>query len=126
MPATPDAGAGPTTPAAAPPAVALRDISKRFGATQALADVTLELRSGEVHALVGENGAGKSTLVKTLAGIYTPDTGTVERAGEPVVLRGPAHARELGIAVVHQEPRLFPDLSVAENVFMGHAPAGAL
>jgi len=126
MPATPDAGAGPTTSAAAPPAVALRDISKRFGATQALADVTLELRSGEVHALVGENGAGKSTLVKTLAGIYTPDTGTVERAGEPVVLRGPAHARELGIAVVHQEPRLFPDLSVAENVFMGHAPAGAL
>ena len=88
--------------------------------------MTLELRRGEVHALVGENGAGKSTLVKTLAGIHQPDTGTVELAGEPVVLRGPAHARELGIAVVHQEPRLFPDLSVAENVFIGHAPAGAL
>jgi rhamnose transport system ATP-binding protein len=118
----PDAGSAEV---AAPPAVALRGVSKAFGATQALADVTLELRSGEVHALVGENGAGKSTLVKTLAGIYAPDTGTVEIAGEPIVLRGPAHARELGIAVVHQEPRLFPDLSVAENVFMGHTPHGA-
>ena len=121
MPATDPAT---TPPEPAPPAVALRGISKAFGATQALADVTLELRSGEVHALVGENGAGKSTLVKTLAGIYAPDTGTVELAGEPLVLRGPAHARELGIAVVHQEPRLFPDLSVAENVYMGHAPTG--
>jgi rhamnose transport system ATP-binding protein len=127
MPAGPETGsAAATTTVAAPPAVALRDISKRFGATQALSDVTLELRGHEVHALVGENGAGKSTLVKTLAGIYTPDTGTVELAGEPIVLRGPAHARELGIAVVHHEPRLFPDLSVAENVFMGHSPAGAL
>ena len=116
---------GAATPEA-PPAVALRGISKSFGATQALQDVTLELRAHEVHALVGENGAGKSTLVKTLAGIHTPDAGAVEVDGEPILLRGPAHARELGIAVVHQEPRLFPDLSVAENVFMGHAPAGAL
>jgi len=120
--------ATPTDPIAAPavPAVALRGVSKRFAATQALSDVTLELRAGEVHALVGENGAGKSTLVKILAGIHTPDTGTVELDGQPVVLRGPAHARDLGIAVVHQEPRLFPDLSVAENVFMGHAPSGPL
>jgi rhamnose transport system ATP-binding protein len=88
--------------------------------------VTLELGAGEIHALVGENGAGKSTLVKILAGIHTPDTGTVEIDGAPVVLRGPAHARDLGIAVVHQEPRLFPDLSVAENVFLSHAPSGPL
>jgi rhamnose transport system ATP-binding protein len=118
--------ATPADPVAAPavPTVALRGVSKRFAATQALSDVTLELGAGEIHALVGENGAGKSTLVKILAGIHSPDTGSVELAGAPVVLNGPAHARELGIAVVHQEPRLFPDLSVAENVFMGHAPSG--
>jgi rhamnose transport system ATP-binding protein len=121
MPTTADA-APPPEPA--PPAVALRGISKAFGPTQALSDVTLELRAGEVHALVGENGAGKSTLVKILAGIHAPDSGSIELAGEPVVLKGPAHARDLGIAVVHQEPRLFPDLSVAENVFMGHVPTG--
>jgi rhamnose transport system ATP-binding protein len=121
---TPASTASVTAPEAAPPAVALRGIWKAFGPTQALSDVTLELRTGEVHALVGENGAGKSTLVKILAGIHEPDAGSIELAGEPVVLRGPAHARDLGIAVVHQEPRLFPDLSVAENVFMGHAPTG--
>jgi len=88
MPAVPETGAAPPTSSATPPAVALRGISKAFGATQALADVTLELRSGQVHALVGENGAGKSTLVKTLAGIYTPETGTVELGGEQI---GRAH-----------------------------------
>ena len=116
----------PAPDVTAPPAVALRGVSKAFGPTRALTDVTLELRAGEVHALVGENGAGKSTLVKTLAGIHQPDEGTVELAGRPIVLSGPAQARDLGIAVVHQEPRLFPDLSVAENVFIGHAPAGTL
>jgi rhamnose transport system ATP-binding protein len=120
----PAADAAATPPEPTPPAVALRGISKAFGPTQALSDVSLELRAGEVHALVGENGAGKSTLVKILAGIHVPDTGSIELAGEPIVLKGPAHARDLGIAVVHQEPRLFPDLSVAENVYMGHAPTG--
>jgi rhamnose transport system ATP-binding protein len=110
--------AGPTVRAA------MQGISKSFGATQALDDVSLDLRAGEIHALVGENGAGKSTLVKILAGVYRPDTGTISLDGEPVQLRGPAHARSVGIAVVHQEPRLFPDLSVAENVYLGHAPAG--
>ena len=104
----------------------LAGVSKSFAATQALTDVSLDLRAGEVHALVGENGAGKSTLVKILAGVYQPDTGTIQVDGEPTVIAGPAHARSLGIAVVHQEPRLFPDLSVAENVFIGHAPAGPL
>src|SRR4051812_653527 len=116
----------PDTSPVTAPVVALRNVSKAFGPTRALTDVTLELRPGQVHALVGENGAGKSTLVKTLAGIHVPDTGTVELDGRPIVLSGPAQARTLGLAVVHQEPRLFPDLSVAENVFLGHAPAGRL
>jgi rhamnose transport system ATP-binding protein len=102
----------------------LRGISKRFGATQALSDVSLDLLPGEVHALVGENGAGKSTLVKILAGVHQPDSGTIWLDGEPTRIPGPADARALGIAVVHQEPRLFPDLTVAENVFIGHAPSG--
>jgi len=116
------ATAAATAPAV--PRVALHGISKRFGATQALDGVSLDLLPGEVHALVGENGAGKSTLVKILAGVHQPDGGSVILDGEEILLHGPAHARSLGIAVVHQEPRLFPDLTVAENVFIGHAPAG--
>jgi rhamnose transport system ATP-binding protein len=108
------------------PRAELRGISKRFAATQALDNVSLDLLPGEVHALVGENGAGKSTLVKILAGVHQPDSGTILLDGIETVLHGPAHARTLGIAVVHQEPRLFPDLTVAENVFIGHAPSGRL
>ena len=111
---------------AAPPRAELRGISKRFAATQALDDVSLDLLTGEVHGLVGENGAGKSTLVKILAGVHQPDSGTIRLDGETRQIHGPAHARTLGIAVVHQEPRLFPDLTVAENVFIGHAPSGRL
>ena len=125
IPTTVDAvdTSGATAPA--PPRAELRAISKRFAATQALDEVSVELLSGEVHALVGENGAGKSTLVKILAGIYQPDSGSIQLDGVPTQIPGPAHARALGIAVVHQEPRLFPDLTVAENVFMAHAPKGA-
>jgi rhamnose transport system ATP-binding protein len=108
------------------PPVALARVSKRFAATQALQDVSLDLRAGEIHGLVGENGAGKSTIVKVIAGIHQPDSGIVELDGKAVLLHGPAHARSLGISVVHQEPRLFPDLTVAENVFMGHTPTGGL
>jgi rhamnose transport system ATP-binding protein len=108
------------------PRAELRGISKRFAATQALDDVSLDLLPGEIHALVGENGAGKSTLVKIMAGVHQPDSGTIWLDGETTQIHGPAHARSLGIAVVHQEPRLFPDLTVAENVFIGHAPAGRL
>jgi rhamnose transport system ATP-binding protein len=114
------------TPSGAPVRIELRGISKAFAATQALDDVSLDLRAHEVHALVGENGAGKSTLVKILAGVHQPDSGTIAIDGMPTDISGPAHARALGIAVVHQEPRLFPDLSVAENVFIGHAPTGRL
>ncbi len=116
----------PAPAVATPPRAELRGISKRFAATQALDAVSLDLLPGEVHALVGENGAGKSTLVKILAGVYQPDGGTILLDGEPTQIPGPAHARSLGIAVVHQEPRLFPDLTVAENVFIGHAPSGPL
>jgi len=104
------------------PRVELRSISKRFGATQALSDVSLAVAPAEVHALVGENGAGKSTLVKILAGVHLPDAGETLLDGVAVQLRSPAQARHIGIAVVHQEPRLFPDLTVAENVFMAHPP----
>src|SRR5262249_9349424 len=118
------AGQDAVTAVTGTPIVELRDVSKRFGATQALDGVSLPLRAGEIRALVGENGAGKSTLVKILDGVHEPDSGTVLLDGEPTILRGPADSRARGIAVVHQEPRLFPDLSVAENVFIGHAPGG--
>jgi rhamnose transport system ATP-binding protein len=108
------------------PVLALDGVSKSFGAVRALRDVSLRLYAGEVHALAGENGAGKSTLIKTLAGVHRPDAGTVVLDGEPVTLHGPAGARDAGIAVIYQEPTLFPDLSVAENLFMGRQPRGAL
>ena len=102
--------------------VELVGISKRFGVVQALHNVDLSLYPGEVHALVGENGAGKSTLVKILAGIHRPDTGVIRVEGKEVDLRNPAQAQSAGIAVIHQEPTLFPDLNVAENVYMGRHP----
>jgi rhamnose transport system ATP-binding protein len=102
--------------------LALSGVSKSFGAVAALRDVHLELRSGEAHALVGENGAGKSTVVRILAGVIAPDTGQVLLDGQPVSFGGPAEARAAGIAVIYQEPTLFPDLSVAENIFIGRQP----
>jgi rhamnose transport system ATP-binding protein len=109
-----------------PPELAVRGVSKSFGAVAAVRDVRLELAAGEAHALVGENGAGKSTVVKILAGVHLPDTGTVELAGRPVAFAGPADARAAGIAVIYQEPTLFPDLSVAENIFVGRVPLRGL
>ncbi|MER6683443.1 sugar ABC transporter ATP-binding protein [Streptomyces olivaceoviridis] len=108
------------------PVLALKGVSKSFGAVRALRDVSLELLPGEVHALAGENGAGKSTLIKTLAGVHRPETGQVLLDGEPVVFHGPGDARDAGIAVIYQEPTLFPDLSIAENIFMGRRPRRAL
>ncbi|WP_447035712.1 sugar ABC transporter ATP-binding protein [Streptomyces sp. DSM 118878] len=105
-----------------PPVLAAHGLSKSFGAVRALQDVSLQLHAGEAHALAGENGAGKSTLIKTLAGVHRPDAGVLLLDGEPVVLHGPADARDAGIAVIYQEPTLFPDLSVAENIFMGRQP----
>ncbi|GAA1773695.1 sugar ABC transporter ATP-binding protein [Streptomonospora arabica] len=109
-------------PPPAPPLLSLVGVSKSFGTVHALQDVSLELRAGEIHALCGENGAGKSTLVKTIAGVHRPDTGHVEVLGEPTALNAPADAQRAGVAVIYQEPTLFPDLSVAENIFMGRQP----
>ena len=107
-----------------PPVLAMRAISKRFGATRALDGVSLDLRPGEVHALVGENGAGKSTLIKVMTGVHQPDEGTVLVDGEPVTLHSAADAQARGIAAIFQEPLIFPDLSVAENIFIGHRDQG--
>ena len=92
------------------------DIRKSFGGVRALKGVSLDARPGEVHALVGENGAGKSTLIKILAGAITPDDGTIRLDGEVVQDLTPAKSRGLGISVIYQQPALFPDLTVAENI----------
>jgi rhamnose transport system ATP-binding protein len=104
------------------PIVELRGISKRFGPVEVLADVDLAIYSGQVHSLAGENGAGKSTLVKILAGIHQPDRGHIFKDGKEIDLFSATDAQRNGIAVVHQHPALFPDLSVAENIFVGRQP----
>lgn len=101
------------------PLLDLEGVSKGFPGVQALDDVRLDLRHGEVLALVGENGAGKSTLMKLLAGIYTPDAGTFRLNGRELTIEGPRHAQELGISIIHQEFNLMPDLTVAQNIFIG-------
>lgn len=101
----------------------LSDIAKRFGPTVALDGVNLELRKGEVHALIGENGAGKSTLMNILAGAFRPDRGEMEIEGRPYAPTSPLDARRHGIALIHQELSLAPHLSVAENILMGMEPA---
>jgi erythritol transport system ATP-binding protein len=96
-----------------------RGITKLYPGTTALRDVSLSVRPGDVHALIGENGAGKSTLVRILAGIEPPTAGTLELAGAPVTFHGVRDAAAAGIGVIHQELQLFPDLSIAENLFIG-------
>ncbi|WP_233860155.1 sugar ABC transporter ATP-binding protein [Paraburkholderia sp. HD33-4] len=108
------------------PRLELRHASKSFGRVQALGDASLELWPGEVHALLGENGAGKSTLVKILAGVHAPDTGELLVDGVPRQFSNPAEARDAGLAVIYQEPTLFADLSIAENIFMGRQPRDKL
>ena len=97
-------------------------ISKRFPGVQALDDVGLEVSPGEVHALLGENGAGKSTLLKILSGAQQPDAGSISLGGQPVVLASPQDAQRLGIVTIYQEFTLAPNMSVAENVFIGREP----
>jgi len=103
----------------------LTDISKSYQGLQALRGVSFDLARGEVHALVGENGAGKSTLIKTITGAVVPDWGTIEVDGRPLELNDPAKSRELGIRTIYQQPALFPDLSVMENIALGLEPEGA-
>ena len=95
-----------------------REVSKHFGATPAVVDISLSFRSGEAHAILGENGAGKSTLIKILAGVHKPDGGRLVYRGAEVVWRTPLEARSAGIAVVHQELSLVNQLTVAENIFL--------
>jgi len=99
-----------------PPLLQLSGIKKSFGAVRALKGVSFDLRRGEVHALLGENGAGKSTLIKVITGAHQPDEGTIAVEGQVVPRLDPASARALGIAAIYQQPALFPDLTVAENV----------
>ena len=99
-------------------------VQKRFGGVVALGGVDLELRSGEVHALLGENGAGKSTLMKVLSGAITPDGGECRLRGERYEPAGPVEALALGVAMIYQELNLAPDLSVAENILLGREPRG--
>jgi ABC-type sugar transport system ATPase subunit len=103
-------------------ALAIDRVSKRFGATQALAEVSLTVAGGAIHALVGENGAGKSTLIKILGGQHQPDSGSLTLDGAPCLLADPRAALAAGIVVIPQELRLVPALSVAENIMLGHLP----
>jgi rhamnose transport system ATP-binding protein len=107
------------------PALELRDISKSFGAVVALSRGSLRLDPGSIHALVGENGAGKSTIVKIIAGLYQRDSGDFQLRGQTVDFTSTAQSKAAGIAVIYQEPTLFPDLSVTENIFMGRQPVRA-
>ncbi len=102
-----------------PPQLSMQGICKRFGATQALQDVSLEAYGGQVVALIGENGAGKSTLMKVLSGAHAPDSGTMELRGQPYRPSHPHAARQAGVAIVYQELNLAPDLSVEDNIMLG-------
>ena len=109
-----------------PPLLEVRDIEKSFPGVRALSGVSFDVRPGEVHALLGENGAGKSTLIKIVSGVYQPDLGSILVDGREVRFATPDDARRAGVATIYQELLLFPELTVAENIFLGHAPlAGA-
>jgi rhamnose transport system ATP-binding protein len=109
-----------------PSLLQLSAVTKSFGAVRALKGVSFDLQAGEVHALLGENGAGKSTLIKVITGAHQPDGGTIEINGERVAHLTPASAHKLGIACIYQQPALFPDLTVAENIGLRLEPASAL
>jgi len=113
-------------PDTAAPLLAIRHIAKSFAGVRALRGVDFDLHAGEVHALLGENGAGKSTLIKVVTGAHQPDSGTIELAGQRLENLSPALARGLGIACIYQQPALFPDLTVAENIGLRLEPARPL
>jgi rhamnose transport system ATP-binding protein len=104
----------------------LTSVAKSFGAVRALKGVSFDLKAGEVHALLGENGAGKSTLIKVITGAHQPDGGSIQIDGKDVGRLSPASARKLGIACIYQQPALFPDLSVTENIGLRLAQARPL
>ena len=106
------------------PVLSLQGVSKRFGSTLALTNMSLTLNAGQVHAIVGENGAGKSTMIKIMTGIHQPTEGTVSIDGKVQAISGSQAARQLGIAAIYQEPMVFPDLDVAENIFISQVGGG--
>lgn len=108
------------------PVLTITGVSKRFGATQALDDVSLTLYPGEIHSLLGENGAGKSTLIKIVTGIHQPDAGEIRLDGQAIRIENSMAAQAFGLAAVYQEPMVFPDLNVAENIFISHRKRGAV
>src|SRR5437868_8105486 len=110
---------------APPPVLEMRGIRKAFPGVVALDGVDLTLESGDVHMLLGENGAGKSTLMKILSGAYRKDAGEIRMSGRPVAIGSPRDALALGIRVIYQELNLVPQLSVAENIFLGATPTRA-
>src|ERR1700752_3122562 len=113
-------------PAGASPLLELKGIGKTFGGVEALRGVDFALHAGEIHGLVGENGAGKSTLMKIIAGVHSEFSGRFMLDGKETRFRSTRDARAAGIAMVHQELSVAPDLSVAENVFFGVQPTNAL
>ena len=108
--------------AATSPLLQARDVAKTFPGVRALSGVSFDVRGGEVHALLGENGAGKSTLIKILSGVYQPDGGAILIDGRETRFATPDDAKRAGVATIYQELLLFPELTVAENIFLGHAP----
>jgi ABC-type sugar transport system ATPase subunit len=109
----------------AAPILAARDVRKSYRRVEALRGASLELRRGEIHALIGDNGAGKSTLVKLIAGVVAPDAGRIEVEGEAVHFHTPRDAQDAGIETVYQDLALAPDLPAAENIFLGREPMAA-
>jgi rhamnose transport system ATP-binding protein len=107
------------------PLLAVSGVTKSFAGVQALKGVSFDLHPGEIHALVGENGAGKSTLIKVITGAHRPDAGTIDLEGRRIEHNSPLVSRSLGIAAIYQQPALFPDLSVAENMALGFESGGA-
>jgi rhamnose transport system ATP-binding protein len=113
-------------PGPAAPLLEVRDIEKTFPGVRALSGGSFEVRAGEVHALLGENGAGKSTLIKIISGVYEPDGGSILIGGRETRFSSPEDAKRAGVATIYQELLLFPELTVAENIFLGHAPRAGM
>ncbi|SHD76311.1 ATP-binding cassette domain-containing protein [Schnuerera ultunensis] len=107
-------------------ALELKNITKTFPGVKALDNMQLSLEKGEIHAICGENGAGKSTLMKIITGVYQPDKGDIILNGEKVTFKNPNEAYDKGISIIYQENSLFPDLTVLENMFIGHEPTKSI
>lgn len=125
-PAATENDAAPCKGGGAAPLLAVEAVHKHFPGVHALKGVSLEVRAGEIHAIVGENGAGKSTLMRILAGVHPPDEGSIRIDGTLVTIDSPADGLRLGIAMVYQDTRLAPTLDVAWNLALGHEPGGAV